>query len=212
MKHKIISITILSIFGILSLGSGPSKEIESGEPFTETQIQMLQSEVNIPREKKPIVKKAEVVVTETVVPDITCTYVYLDEIPWDEDMQEFCQERCRFYKIGYAFFLAMAESESSFRWPSTEDNIGFMQINKVNINRYPELDVYDPYDNLEAGIRIMAELKNDYMSFDQIIMGYKGGESAMLEWVGEDFRLPICDQILERTNYYQQLIDEEKSK
>lgn len=212
MKIKLLSFLLGSTLGIMAAvyGHNQSKPIEvtSGEPFTEEQILAYQAEVNIPRQTTKTKSNSKEEYT-TIVPVSKPTYVYLD-IPLSEDLQKFAQEKCRYYKIGYAFFLAMCESESSFIWPNTTDNIGYMQINLVNEDRYPELNIYEEYDNLEVGIRMMAELKDAYMSFDEIIMGYKGGEASMLEWVAEGYRLSICDQILERTNYYQELIEEVK--
>lgn len=191
----------------MMLGMIEAPEPVSGEPFTEEQIQELQLEVVIVKDQEctMVIERKEAPKPE---------YIYIEEIPMSEDLQRFCQERCKQYKVGYAFFLAMLESESDFgtNLGNRENIKGPMQINKCNWNRYPELDVDSEYDNYEIGIRMMAELLQKYQSADKTIMGYKAGESKMLEMVENGERLLICDTLVERANYWEGKIEEVKNE
>lgn len=138
----------------------------------------------------------------------------IKECPMDVIDQEFTEDICWKYHIGYAFFLAMMESESSFRAGAVGDDgrsYGYMQIRDVNWDRMMdeyELDVFDAFDNIECGAVIMSELIEKYGDIDMVIMAYKGGEAAAEKWKKEGFRLEACDTILERTAYWQKCIDE----
>lgn len=160
------------------------------EEFSQEQIEMFQELTTI----NPEVKKA----TEPAI-------ILPDTVPLDGDLQVYGQELCYKYKISWSMVLAVLESECSWVWQEGDSgkSVGWMQIRKCNWDRYDGLDVRDPYDNLEIGIRMLAELKEKYGEFDQIIMAYKGGETAMLEWVEEGFRLPCCDELAERAAYWE---------
>lgn len=188
---------------------------EPGEPFSEEQIKMLQDEVVFPEitEEDPIVMKGKKEDYSHIEPIKEPTYIYLEEIPMSQFEQEFCQGMCRKYKVSYSLFLAMIESESTFgQFTEGGGAIGPMQIHPVNASKYEELDVYDRLDNIEIGIRMMGELMEKYQSADKVIMAYKGGESAMLEWVEQGIRLECCDVLEGKAIYYEQRIMEERTK
>lgn len=137
-----------------------------------------------------------------------------DFIPLEDDMQILCQELCEQYNVGFAFFLAMAESESAFLIDARGDidpdgnarSLGLMQINKPNWYRY-NLNANVPKDNVEIGIRMLSELIVKYQDLDKVIMGYKGGEGAMLSWVENGVRLKACDDIIAATVWWQDMLD-----
>lgn len=159
-------------------------QIPEAEPFSQKQIEMYESLVMIP--------KAE---PEIILPDT---------VPLEGKYQVHAQELCYEYHISYSLVLAVVESESSFIWQEGDGgkSIGWAQIRKCNWYKYG-LDASDPYDNLEIGIRMLADLKEKYHEFDKIIMAYKGGESAMLEWVEEGYTLPCCEVLAERAAYWE---------
>lgn len=136
-------------------------------------------------------------------------FVPNDNIPLSAYLQELSTELCREYNVGYAFFLAMCESESSFNTEARGDSgksRGLMQINKPNWEKYG-LDASMVGDNLEIGIRMMGELIEKYGEVDAVIMAYKGGESFADEWIAQGKRLSACDEIVDRTMYWQSVID-----
>lgn len=137
-------------------------------------------------------------------------FVGLDILPWDGDLQKWAQWECRRENISYAFFLAMVDSESTFIWQEGDSgkSKGYMQIRQCNWERYEDLNVDDPYDNVSIGIRMLGELFRKYDDVEMVIMAYKGGEAAMLKWVKEGFRLDVCDEIEAKQAFYQKEIDE----
>lgn len=204
MVNKLISILLCSALGISAAMYHQKTEVPKAEEFSQEQIEMFESMVTF----NPV---AEVKREVTIVP-IEETYIIRDEIPLSEDLQKWCQDKCRQYKLSYSFFLAIINSESSFIcYGDTIDgsgiSTGYMQIRKCNWDRYDDLDVHDPYDNIEIGIRMLSELKEKYMSTDKIIMAYKGGETAMLNWVEQGIRLDICDVIEDEMNYWEEVLN-----
>ena len=137
-------------------------------------------------------------------------YVVNVNVPLSAELQIHAQQVCDRYDVGYAFFLAMCESESSFKPEALGDSgasRGLMQINKCNWEKYG-LDASMVYDNIEIGIRMMAELIEKYEAFDHIVMAYKGGESFADEWIAQERRLDCCDTLADRVEYWQNIIDE----
>lgn len=205
-KLVFASVLLLAIVGAGIQHTVAGEETAAGEPFTEEQIEELQSMTKvIPLsdgemviEKKPVAK-----------PD----YIYLDELPMSKDMQRWCQEKCKQYKVAYSFFLAFIGTESSYGTDTgnSENVIGPMQISRCNWNRYKELDVFNDYDNVEIGIRMLSELLQEYANTDMIIMGYKAGENRMLEMVAQGQRLEVCDTVAEIANYWEIKIEEAKN-
>lgn len=169
------------------------------EQLTSEQLEGMK----LPRVQQVIVKE----VIEEVEPEIKGFDIY--DIDLEGKYQIKAQELCKEYEVSFPFFLAMCESESTFNDDAEGDkgrSIGLMQINIVNWDKYG-LDARIPYDNLEIGIRMIAELIEKYGDMDMVVMAYKGGEGAANKWRQEGVRLSICDTIIERTQYFQDLIE-----
>lgn len=135
-------------------------------------------------------------------------YPIYEEIALEARYQIKAQELCHYYRVGFGFFLAICESESTFNPDASGDSgrsVGLMQINVPNWNRYG-LDASIPYDNLEIGIRMLSELIEKYGDFDAVVMAYKGGESFANEWIAAGKRLTVCEEIANRTMFYDSLI------
>lgn len=133
----------------------------------------------------------------------------VDEIPLAPYFQDLAYNLCKEYKVNFAFFLAMAESESTFDLNAVSKNgkcLGLMQINKCNWNKYG-LDANNKEDNIEIGIRMLSALIEKYGSLDGVVMAYKGGEAAADKWIADGFRLGCCDTISDRTAYWQEVLD-----
>lgn len=216
MREKLIVVfnsTFLAMLLCLALFGIKYICTEAAEPQIRTKIIYLTPEemANRPLMSKVVEKteKIEAVVEDKTVCTIKDEFKVYDEIPLDAELQIYTQELCKEYKVGYAFFLAMCESESSFISEARGDSnrsLGYMQINKPNWERYG-LDASMIYDNFEIGIRMMSELIDKYGEFDAVVMAYKGGESFADEWLAQGKRLDSCDTLAERTNYWQEVID-----
>lgn len=180
-------------------------------PLTEEELYEHEQEmIELARiaEEERLAKDRAFVLEETAVE----VYGIYADIPLDRETQLFMQQICRTYEVSYAFALAILESESTFDSAAVGDSgksIGYMQINKPNWNKYG-LDAHYDFDNLEIGIRMLSELNEKYGDLDEVIMGYKAGESKMCELVAEGRRLSACDEIPERTLYFQELIESGK--
>lgn len=140
------------------------------------------------------------------------TYKYYEDIPLSQVYQEWMQECCDKFHVGFAFALAIMESESSFdvytKPGDGNKSLGAMQINKPNWYRYG-FDAHFPADNIYIGVRMLSELIEKYQECDMVVMAYKGGESFAEEWVAQGKRLEACDVIVDRTMYWQEVIDKE---
>lgn len=132
------------------------------------------------------------------------------DVPLDAELQIHAQMMCEEYHVNYKFFLAMCESESSFDVDAIGDSgksQGLMQINKCNWTRY-DLDASMVYDNIEIGVRMLAELIEKYDgNFDAVVMAYKGGEAFADEWLKAGKRLDACETVFDRTIYYSKLLE-----
>lgn len=137
------------------------------------------------------------------------------EIPLDDEYQVFLADICE--KCGVDFFLAVAlmESESTFKADAVGDggkSIGFMQINRINWDRMQEdydLDVADPYDNIEAGVRMLAELQSKYKDATRAVQCYKAGEGRGNELWDEGVVLSQATAVVENAMNLQSLRWEE---
>lgn len=201
MKFKVILavlfVTFIATWNVPKHTDEPTQT--QGEPFTAEQIAMYESEIIWEDETTTLVMEHKHAEPEAVVLDI----------PLSADLQKWCQEKCRQYGVSYSFFLAICESESTFGLNKVGDSgksIGLMQIRQCNWNRYDGLDVNDDYDNAEIGIRMLGELVQKYQEADQVIMAYKGGETAMQGWVAEGYKLDCCDILTDRMMYWQERI------
>lgn len=137
-------------------------------------------------------------------------YKLLD-IRLTEDEQIFMQTMCESAGVDYEFALALMKSESDFKWLVGDKNlkhpaIGYFQISTINEERMDSqysLDIYDRLDNIEAGIRIIAELQETFKDgykgyFDTetcIVMCYKCGIGRGKELMSDGIVLGIVDTI-----------------
>lgn len=206
IANIIITIIILGIFFSCFVGLWVSaSRVIAAEPEEEPVVIYLTEEELAER---PLV----VPETEEAVEPVECneeTFKYFEDIPLDKKIQFFTQELCNEYGVSYGFFIAMLESESTFNKDAIGDNgksLGYMQINKPNWDRY-DLDASMVYDNLEIGIRMLGELIEKYSEFDDVVMAYKAGESALKSFKEKGIRLNACDVIAERTLYWNQIIE-----
>jgi len=106
------------------------------------------------------------------------------DVPLDEDLQSFIFGRCERHNIDPAIVFAMIERESQFDIYAIGDNgnsYGLMQIQpKWHAERMARLgcdDLLDPYQNVEVGIDILAELIAMDRGIEWALMAYNGGYS-----------------------------------
>lgn len=106
------------------------------------------------------------------------------DIPLEADLQEYINELCEAGGVPFELVIALIERESSFRPAvvSKTNDYGLMQINAINHEWLSEdlgiSDFLDPYQNVEAGIHILAGLFEDYPDIHQALMCYNCGETG----------------------------------
>lgn len=133
-----------------------------------------------------------------------------DFLTLDDTYQIFLEERCAELEINFFLAASLMYSESSFNPGAIGDNgnsIGLFQINKVNWERMQYvygLDVDRPLENIEAGLRIMRELMNDYPDdVAAVIQCYKCGQGRGEELMREGIYLSCIEEIVNRAIEWQ---------
>ena len=124
----------------------------------------------------------------------TLGFFYLEQIPLSYELQRYTYYRSAALGIEYELVLALMWRESTFRIEAvsinrngTQDS-GLMQINDVNRGwleeRYGIYNLMDPFQNIDAGTLILADLLSRYGE-KQALMAYQFGESGMLRLIRE---------------------------
>lgn len=142
------------------------------------------------REMKKL--KAETIVMKEMlmeVEEVRAQY-YHPELELSKRLQFHTYIVCKRYKIDYELVLAVMMTESGFDIRAVNDNgdtvdRGLMQINSVNMDRFYELgytDIFDPYQNIEYGIRILADRKNHFDDIHAIVGSYNMGVRGYREY------------------------------
>lgn len=113
------------------------------------------------------------------------------DIPLSKELQEYTYEMCELTGIEehYPLILGMMWRESHFDAAavSSTDDYGIMQINKQNHKNLQETlgvdNFLDPYDNIEAGVHIIATLLHKYSDENKALMAYNMGPTgASRQW------------------------------
>jgi soluble lytic murein transglycosylase-like protein len=116
-------------------------------------------------------------------------YSYYD-VPLDSELQNHIVSLCGQYSVDPDLVIAMIQKESNFDPDTIGDNgasFGLMQVqpywHEPRMTELGCLDLLDPYQNVEVGIDILAELfeKSDYVPW--VLMAYNGGESYATDMV-----------------------------
>ena len=124
----------------------------------------------------------------------TLGFFYLEQIPLSYDLQRYIYDRSAALGLEFELVLALIWRESTFRIEAigvnrngTQDS-GLMQINDVNrgwlSERYGIYNLMDPFQNVDAGTMILADLLSRYGE-PYALMAYQFGEGGMLRMVGD---------------------------
>ena len=105
-------------------------------------------------------------------------------VPLSDELQEYTQNICKDYGISYELVLGIMEVESDFNpnlFSGTNDS-GIMQINAANhewLTKALQItDFFDPYQNILAGVYLLAEISGKYDTPEEILMVYNCGPSG----------------------------------
>lgn len=219
---QFILLMLLSALALIAICFLVGSQVQTEEP-TEESPKMTVDEIHLCTVVHEEVKrqleavnpvKIEFVNAEEPIKPAT----YFDIIPMDAGYQAIFFQALKEYHVGRGFALALLESESTFdvNSISTDANgityYGAWQISEVNAYRIQEqygLDITNPEENLVAGVAILAELIEKYgieYGSEYVINAYKGGEGAAKEWYEEGYKLPCCDEITGRAQYWDEVL------
>ena len=165
------------------------------------------------------ITEPEVVPVETVIEEIAPVqqeehFKPHDEIPLDEEYQEWIEIECERLQVNKAYIYALIESESSFRTglcvsDGGGQSAGLCQINSVNWRDMENkgLDPFDEYDNITYCIMTVSKLINKYADAEDLINTittcYKAGEGRAKQL---NYYLKSCDKIKDRMAYFSTII------
>lgn len=134
---------------------------------------------------------------------------YMD-VPLDEDLQDYIWSLCCMYDIDehYELIYAMIQQESNFKSGviSSTNDYGLMQINKSNHSslsqRLGVTDFLDPYQNVHAGIYLMANLLHKYDT-PKALMSYNMGEGGASKlWRQGIYTTSYTEAVLDAYNQF----------
>jgi len=119
----------------------------------------------------------------------TLGFFYLEQIPLSYELQRYTFNRAASLGIEYELVLALMWRESTFRIEAIGVNrngtrdTGLMQINDVNRGwlqeRYGIYNLLDPFQNIDAGTLILADLLSRHAEAHALV-AYQFGEGGML--------------------------------
>ena len=182
----------LGIVGGLLLGT--AKVISSGEErLEEKEAALEQIQVYEPR---VTTTPDELFEEWNSVPHAPYSFIDLDPT-----YQIYVEERCIEYGLDFFYVISLMQSESSFDTDAVSADgrdYGLMQIRDINWDYFSEehgLDIRDPFENIECGLLMIADLVNRYGESEAIQL-YKCGEFGGIRLWDEGYRHPSIDLIL----------------
>ena len=99
-------------------------------------------------------------------------------------IDEYILESCRRYKIDPRLIQAQMKQESSFKLRATSDKgaRGLMQLMPATAARFGVTDIYDPQQNIDAGVKYMRWLLDTFGDVRLALAGYNAGEGAVMKY------------------------------
>lgn len=104
------------------------------------------------------------------------------DVPLDKSLQDHIFELCEEYEVDPAIVMSVIRKESMYKSDAIGDSgnsFGLMQIQKryheARMERLDCDDLLDPYQNVEVGIDLLAELIDMDRGIEWALMCYNGG-------------------------------------
>lgn len=107
---------------------------------------------------------------------------YLREGPWSpEDYDPIIERICERYGVDPALVKAIIEVESKFnpKAVSTKGAQGLMQLMPKTATLFGAADPFDPYQNIEAGVRYLKYLLERFHDLTLALAAYNAGEGVV---------------------------------
>ena len=163
-------------------------------------------------------KVETVTVTETVEVPATSTEelpepleITYYNVPLSHSLQEYIYELCAEEHVPMSLIIAMIDHESRFNPEaiSRTNDYGLMQINEVNHEsleeRYHCADMFNPYQNVFCGIKVIGSYIETYGDYTKALMAYNmGNYGARKAWDNGITSTAYTDLILGLMHEYEQ--------
>lgn len=126
-------------------------------------------------------------------------------------LQEYIYELCAEEHVPMSLIIAMIDHESRFNPEaiSRTNDYGLMQINEVNHEsleeRYRCADMFNPYQNVFCGIKVIGSYIETYGDYTKALMAYNmGNYGARKAWDNGITSTAYTDLILGLMHEYEQ--------
>ena len=90
------------------------------------------------------------------------------------------------HRLEPALIHAMIKTESNYQVTamSKKGAKGLMQLMNKTAKKYNVFNIYDPFENINAGAHLMRDLLNRYNSIDLALAAYNSGTKAVDKYKG----------------------------
>lgn len=109
----------------------------------------------------------------------------LYDVPLSAELQLHIRDLCGRYNVDMPLVLAVIGQESNYKAGAVGDggsSIGLMQIqpqhHQARMDRLGVMDLSDPYQNVEVGIDLLAELMDENKGTEWAVTAYNAGAAA----------------------------------
>ena len=106
----------------------------------------------------------------------------LYDVPLSAELQRHIRDLCGRYNVDMPLVLAVIGQESNYKAGAVGDggsSIGLMQIqpqhHQARMDRLGVMDLSDPYQNVEVGIDLLAELMDENKGTEWAVTAYNAG-------------------------------------
>lgn len=198
-----------AIVWMVSILTAPTEMETDSRPLTEEEWEAR------PTKEPTVIVTETPTQTETPIPTEEPTpvpkYIAYDDVPLDEDLQIAMQHICDEKHVNFEFAVALMISESNGNTEAVGDSgrsVGLFQIRKdiwadYMMENYG-LDLDKPVDNIEAGVRLIAEYIETFETVEGVVMAYKCGSSRAIDLMADGVYLPVIDEIARNAMTMQQ--------
>lgn len=103
----------------------------------------------------------------------------------DDQIDSYIEDSSRRYNIDPLLIYSQMHQESSFKLRATsyKGARGLMQLMPATAARFGVRDIYDPRQNIDAGVRYMRWLLNTFnQDLELALAGYNAGEGAVMKY------------------------------
>ena len=146
----------------------------------------------------------EVYTSTTPPAELSPQFAPLD-IPLDESLQYHAWTLAQYHEVPFEIVIAIMWVESRFEHITAQEangtvSVGRMQVNSVNhgwLYRDHGLDVNCPYENISAGVLILAMYYNQFDDIERAVAAYNVGPSRARRRYGTSYARRVFERVKE---------------